>query len=395
MGTEKSSIYREFSLVKGGLFFKVLEWLHLMRPDLQPLYFRAIFLALFTWLPLLVLSVIEGLAWGGSIKIPFLYDITVSVRLLLAIPLLIVAERVVDSRSNEVIRHFIESGLVDDKDAPKYEAIVRQIMRMVKAVPVEEVILVLVVVQSLTLRLEFSEASETWRFLVSPSGMTRTPAGWWNLLVSIPVFQFLLWRWLYRYLVWCWFLWRTSRLDLRLIATHPDRVGGLAFLGVLQVKFCPIIVALASVVSAYVGQEVLFGGATLQQHKMIILGSIVLMLMIFLGPYLVFSLKLFEAKRRGFLAYSTLANHYTQSFDRKWIGGEAPEGEPLLGSSDIQSLADIGNSFAVIRDMRLVPFDLKLTILPIVASTVVPFLPLALTVFPIDEILGKIVQILM
>ena len=221
--------YRELSLIRGGLLFKFLVHMRLMRPDLEPLYYRAIFLALLTWLPLLVLSAMRGLALGGSVKIPFLYDITVSVRLLLSLPLLIVAERVVDSRSNEVIRHFIESGLVDDKDAPKYESIVRQASKMVNAVPVEGVIAGLVIVNSVFVRLQFSEISSTWQLVVSSSGMTRTPAGWWNLVVCIPVFQFLLWRWLYRYLVWCWVLWRVSRLDLHLISTHPDRVGGLAF----------------------------------------------------------------------------------------------------------------------------------------------------------------------
>ena len=392
---KEQSPYKEFSLIRGGLLYKFLVHMRLMRPDLEPLYGRAIALALLTWLPLLILSAVQGMALSGSVKIPFFYDFTVSVRLLLSLPLLIIAEGLVDIRSNEVIRHFIESGLVEDKDTPKYESIVRQVMKMVNFVPVEGVIVVLVNVNTLFMRLEFSEVSSTWQFLSSPSGMTRTPAGWWYLVVSLPVFQFLLWRWFYRYLIWCWYLWRTSRLDLRLVATHPDRVGGLAFLGVLQIKFCPIIFALASLLSAYVGQEVVFGGAPLQQFTTMILGNVVLILVIFLGPYLVFSLQLFESFRRGFLAYSSLANDYTQSFDRKWIKGEAPQGEPLLGSSDIQSLADLSNSFGIVRDMRWVPFDLKLTIIPIVACTVVPFLPLALTVFPVEEIIKKIVSILL
>jgi hypothetical protein len=387
--------YKEFSLVRGGLLFKFLVFLGLMRPDFEPKYLRPILFALLTWLPLLVLSAMQGLALGGSIQVPFLHDITVMVRLLLALPLLIVAERVVDSRSNDVIRHFIESGLVNDKEVPKYESIVLQVERMVNAVPVEVVLLALVIVNSVFLRLEFSAELSTWQVLVSPSGMTRTMAGWWHLVVSMPIFQFLLLRWLYRYLLWSWFLWRVSRLHLRLVSTHPDRVGGLAFLGVLQVKFCPIVFALASVLSAYVGQEIIFGGAVLRQFKVMIMGNVALILVIFLSPYLVFSFQLFEAKRRGFLAYSKLANDYSRSFDRKWIRGEAPKGELLLGSSDIQSLADLSNSFAIVRDMRMVPFDLKLTIIPIVACAVIPFFPLALTVFPVEEIIMKIIGILM
>jgi hypothetical protein len=387
--------YKEFSLVRGGLLYKLLVYMRLMRPDLEPLYYRAIFFGLLTWLPLLILSAMQGMALGGSIKVPFLYDLTELVRFLLAVPLLIMAERVVDNRSNEVIRHFIDSDLIEDKDIPQYEAIVRQIMRMVKAIPVEGVIVVLVILYTLFLRMEFSEVSSTWQFLVTPSGQERTPAGWWYLTVSIPIFQFLMARWLYRYLLWCWFLWRVSRLELRLISTHPDRVGGLAFLGVLQVKFCPIIFALASVVSAYIGREILFGGASLQHYQMMIPGDIILLVIIFLGPYLVFSVQLFRAKVRGFLAYSALANDYTFSFHRKWIGKENPNGEQLLGTSDIQSLADISNSFAIVRDMRIVPFDLRTTIIPFAACAVIPFLPLLLLVFPLEEIVMKSIQILL
>ena len=387
--------YKDFSLVGNGLLFKFLVSMRLLRPDREPLYLRAIFLALLTWLPLFIFSAMHGLAWGSNVKIPFSHDITVSVRLLLALPLLIIAERAMGLRSNEVVRHFAESGVVADKDVPKYEALVRQIVSMVNSVAVVYVIVPLAIVTSIFLRLEFSEPSSTWQFLVSPSGMTRTAAGWWHLVISIPIFQFLLWRWLYRYLVWCWFLWRVSRLDLRLTASHPDLAGGLGFLGVFQVTFCSVIFALASVISAHVGQEILFGGASLKQYTMMILGNILLMLIIFLGPYLVFSMKLFETMRRGFLTYSTLATDYTRSFDRKWIDGEAPEGESLLGSTDIQSLADLANSFAIVRNMRLAPFDLKLTIIPIVACAVIPFLPLALTVFPLEEIVKKIFGILL
>jgi hypothetical protein len=128
---------------------------------------------------------------------------------------------------------------------------------------------------------------------------------------------------------------------------------------------------------------------------MMILGYVVLVLLILLGPLLIFSFRLFEVKRRGLLEYGALANQYTRTFDRKWIRGEAPEGEALIGSADIQSLADLGNSFQIIREMRLAPIDLWTTIVPMAAFTAVPFLPLALTVLPFEEILKKIIGILL
>ena len=385
----------EFSLAKGGLFFKLLVRMRLMDPDLAPAHRRAIALALFTWLPLLILSAVQGVALGDSVRIPFLFDFPVSVRLLLTLSLLIAAERVIDVRTQVVVKHFIQSGLVWKNDHSAFESSVRQVLRMRNSLLAEGVIAGLVIFGVVFLRLEFSGTSSTWQFLVSSSGATRTLAGWWHIFVSIPIFQFILLRWLWRYLIWCWFLWRASRLDLHLVPTHPDRVAGLGFLGLAQAKYGIIIFALSSLLSSQMGQEILFGGASLANYRITILGYIALILIAFLGPLVLFSPKLLDAKRNGLLEYGTLANEYTQSFERKWIKKEAPEGETLIGSADIQSLADLGNSFEIVRKMRPAPLDLMTAVLPMVAAAVIPFLPLTLTVFPFEEIVKKVIGILL
>ncbi len=385
----------QFSLTKGGLFFKLLVRMRLMRPDLSPGYRRAFVIALFAWLPLLILSAFQGLALGGSVRIPFLFDFPVSVRLLLGLPLLVLAEGVIDERTQMVVKHFIQSGLVRKNDHSGFESSVRQVLRMRNSLLAEGVIAGFVIFSAAFLRVEFSGTSSTWQFLVSSSGATRTLAGWWHVFVSIPMVHFLLFRWLWRYLIWCWFLWRTSRLDLHLVPTHPDRAAGLGFLGLAQVKYWIIIFGLSSLLSSQIGQEILFGGASLATYTMTIYGFVVLVLITFLGPLLVFSPKLFDAMRKGLLEYGALSNEYTQSFERKWIRREVPEGEALIGSSDIQSLADLGNSFEIVRKMRPVPFDLMTAILPIVAAAAIPFLPLLLTVFPLEEIVKNVIGMLL
>jgi len=385
----------EFSLAKGGLFFKLLVRMRLMDPDLAPAHRRAIALALFTWLPLLILSVVQGVALGDLVRIPFLFDFPVSVRLLLTLSLLIAAERVIDMRTQVVVKHFIQSGLVWKNDHSAFESSVRQVLRMRNSLLAEGAIAGLVIFGVVFLRLEFSGTSSTWQFLVSSSGATRTLAGWWHIFVSIPIFQFILLRWLWRYLIWCWFLWRASRLDLHLVPTHPDRVAGLGFLGLAQAKYGIIIFALSSLLASQMGQEILFGGASLVNYKITILGYVALILSVFLGPLVLFSPKLLDAKRTGLLEYGTLANEYTQSFERKWIRKEAPEGEALIGSADIQSLADLANSFEIVRKMRPAPLDLMTAILPMAAAAVIPFLPLTLTVFPFEEIVKKVIGILL
>jgi hypothetical protein len=118
-----------------------------------------------------------------------------------------------------------------------------------------------------------------------------------------------------------------------------------------------------------------------------------LILIIFLSPLLVFSPKLFETKRKGLLEYGALAGYYVRDFHRKWIRGETPEGEALIGSADIQSLADLGNSFEIVRKMRPIPIDLN-TLISLAGPAVAPLLPLLLTVLPMDEIIGKVFSLL-
>ena len=385
----------DFSLAKGGPLFRVLVRTRLMGDDLALVTRRAVFLSLLAWLPLLVLSAIEGTVFGQAVKIPFLYDIPVSVRLLLALPLLIVAEGAIDARTTEWVRHFVRSGLVEEKNFPEFRSTVRQTLRMRDSFLAEGIMVAVVIFTTAFLRLEFSGSSSTWEILVSPSGVTRTMAGWWHVFVSLPIFQFLAVRWLWRYLIWCWLLWRISRLDLQLIPSHPDRAAGLGFLGPAQVKFGILVLASSCILSSHWGEEILFGGASLADYKVMILGYVVLVLLVLLAPLLVFSFRLLEVKRRGLLEYGALANRYTRSFDRKWIRGEAPEEEALIGSADIQSLADLGNSFQIIREMRPAPIDLWTTIVPMAVFAVVPFLPLALTVLPFDEIVIKIIGILL
>jgi hypothetical protein len=393
MGDRSSLKPDDFSLAKGGPLFEVLVRTRLMRPDLSPAGRRAVFLVLITWFPLLLLSAWQGLAIGGEVKIPFLFDFTAAVRFLVCVPLLIIAEIVIDSRSREVIGYFFTSELVEEKELPSFAGAIRKIIRLRESVLAEGVMVGLIIAAAVFQRREFSGGSSTWQILVSSVGAERTLAGWWYVLASLPVFQFLLLRWLWRIAIWYWFLWRTSRLDLRLIPTHPDMAGGLGILGIAQAKFGIIIFAGSAVIAADIGRDIIFGEASLFDYQMFIIGYVLLILILFLSPLLVFTPRLFAVKRKGLLEYGTLATRYVRDFQRKWMRGEIPHGEALLGSADIQSLADLQNSFETVRKMRPIPIDLN-TLISLAGPAVAPLLPLLLTVLPMEEIIGKVFSLL-
>ena len=110
------------------------------------------------------------------------------------------------------------------------------------------------------------------------------------------------------------------------------------------------------------------------------------------GPLLLFMPHLAEVRRVGLREYGTLAQRYVREFDDKWLRGGAPVDEALLGSGDIQSLADLGNSFEVVRGMRLVPFT-KEAVLQLAVITLLPVAPLLLTMLSLQELLKRLLQV--
>ena len=126
----------------------------------------------------------------------------------------------------------------------------------------------------------------------------------------------------------------------------------------------------------------------------VVLGAIavVFVLCLVFAPLLFFSSQLAESKRSGLRQYGALAGRYVREFDAKWLRGGAPPDEALVGSADIQSLADLGNSYEVVRTMRFAPIS-KQALLALVVATLIPIAPLLLTMIPIEELLLKLFSV--
>lgn len=192
------------------------------------------------------------------------------------------------------------------------------------------------------------------------------------------------------------FLWRLSRLDLQLIPTHPDLAGGLGPAGGAQSYrgFGILSFAASAILAGNFAEQMLFARMPLQQLMLPVVGLALINVLVFLGPLGFFGPRLFALKRRGLREYGGFAVGYTRSFDSKWIQSSLPRDEPLLGTPDLQSLADLDNSFAVIERMRLVPFGRSHVTL-ILAATLAPMLPLLLLVFPLEQLVANSVKFLL
>ncbi len=387
----------DFSLVLGGPLFQLLVRSRLTTTALDLLTRRIIFISLFAWLPILLLSLVDGNALGGS-GLPFLYDIEMQTRFLLVLPLFIGAELLVHQRLRLVVGQFTDRGIITEAVLPRFRVIIDSAMKLRNSVAIELILFIVIFVAGYYTWSAFSSTAKigagtgTWYATMTDDGTHLSPAGYWYIFVSRPLLQCIQIRWYFRLFIWARFLWQCSRLELNLIPTHPDRAAGLGFLGVSSAAFAPLLMAHGALLAGLVANPIFFAGAKLTDFKMEIIGLVVILLLIVLGPLLFFSLHLMRAKRTGLREYGRLASRYVSEFDLKWIRGGATGDEQLMGSGDIQSLADLGNSFQVIRDIKPFPFG-RDAVTQLVVITLIPVLPLVLTLIPLEELITKLLGI--
>jgi hypothetical protein len=381
----------DFSLVLGGPTFRLFRKARLSGNHLELLQRRLIAITSIAWVPLMLLSGLSShVARVGGLS--FLDDVEVQVRFLIALPVLIGAELIVHSRIRPAVRRFVERGIVREEDLPRFEAAIEAATRLRNSVPVEAVLLIAIYTLGLWVwNSRFGIVSPTWYAM--PGGRWHlTPAGYWYVFVSIPILQFLLLRWYVRFFIWYRFLWHVSRLNLHLVPIHPDHSGGLAFLGKSAYAFGPVLFAQGAMLAGVVASRVLYRGESLVSFKLDLGGFVVFFVLAVLGPLLMFSPKMAAAKRKGLADYGQFAQDYVDRFEEKWVLN-APPSEEVLGSGDIQSLADLNNSFEIVSDMRPVPFRLQ-DIIRLAVATAAPLAPLLLTIFPLEELIERLVKIL-
>lgn len=347
-------------------------------------------LAAITWAPLLLLTASQALGGDARSLRSFVESVSVHARLLIAIPLFFAAEAWIDPRLRHFVQHLLDARLVPPAEIDALEAAVRRVSRLRDSVLAEGLILALAGIFVATgVGFEQPRDAAHWRAV----GCALTPAGWWYAVVALPVFQFLMGRWLWRILIWWWFLWRLSRLDLQLIPVHPDLTGGLNHLGIVESHFGALSVAYSASMAGTFVEEMWFGGAALERFLLPVMGIVLLNLGLFVGPLFFFGPRLLAVKRKGLREYALLGSAYARGFDAKWVHRTEPPAEPLLGSADIQSLADLANAFDVIRRMRFVPIRLGLVV-GLVVATLTPLSLLLLIAFPVDQLLLKVVKLL-
>jgi hypothetical protein len=369
-----------------GFVSRGLERLQLIRGARLRFGRLAILLAAVTWLPLLVLAIVEGVAWGERVHVPFLMDYLPYGQLLIAIPVLMIGELVVARYLVLAMAELRRSEVLGSAETPKLDVVLAKTMERWRGRTVDIVVLTITCTATVISLLGAREwLTGGWQ--VAGDGMTM--AGWWYLLISLPVMRFLALRWLWRMVLWAWVLWQVSCLELHPRPAHPDRAGGLAFLGGTQASFGALVFAFGVQLSCLIADAVHFRGMELTAFRGEMVAFVVIVVIALLLPLLVFAPKLVRARQDHLLFFTDSAHRGAGDLERKLRA--SPDGE--LPADAVSGLSDFSTLYEHARLMRPVPLEIQ-HILALVLSAVVPFLPLVFLVMPAREVIQTLLRLL-
>lgn len=382
-------------LFDGGPPLRWQRSLGLVRPGDSRSVRRAQLVMLIGWVPPAVLAAVQAFVMRDEAAKTFFTDFAVYARLLVAAPLLILAEPDCIPRLSAIVRHFLEAGLVRAPDVKRFETAVASTRRLLNARAADFVaVLIAYALIGLLVVNAAPGTASAWSVAGGRGAAAISPAGWWYVLVSLPLLLVLFVGWLWRVLLWGRFLWLVSRLDLRLIPGHPDHAGGLRFVGTSLRGFRLLGLALGAIAAGAEANSVAYAGASPLDFKHVAVGLLVFMLVLSAGPLTVFVRKLRAAKQRGAFEYGALACAVGRQFEQKWLGGAGIVDEGVLDAPDFSATTDLYQIVANVYEIDLLPFGLK-SLGELVFTTLLPFVPVALMAVPLEVILERLARLLL
>jgi hypothetical protein len=384
----------QLALFEGGPPCKSLTWIGLIRAGRADIPRRALFAVAVGWLPLAILTALQGDFIRADAANSFLLDFGVHARFLIAAPLLILAESTCAPRLAAIARQFVRSGLVSDSDRDRYEGAVSSSRRLMNsgAAEIAAVALAYALIAAIYITKPISEVPG-WHGMIQDNYVSVSPAGWWALLVSLPLLLISELGWLWRVCIWTRFLWLMSKLNLRLIPAHPDHAAGLGFVSSSLNAFLALGFIVGITAAGPVMNQIVHHGASPLQFKLLVAGVTAAVVLLFAAPLFVFVRCLHAEQHRGKFEYGALAVRMGQQLEHKWLTPAQDVDEAALEVSDFSATTDLYSVVSNVHAMKIIPLDVR-GVAVLVIATWLPFLPLALLVTPFDVILRKVVGLL-
>jgi hypothetical protein len=374
----------EVSLVRGGPFYRAQRALKLLRPDHWDLGRRITVLIVITWLPLLILTAVFNFQGLDSL----LRDYRIYARLFIAVPALLFCELLMEIRFRAVFTHIRLARLLEVPDMEYMDGVIATLVRLRDSFLPELAILVLLIVRT---RLSYKGLVDPTPWLARGAGadLQLTAAGWYTVLVSGAVFQFLLGVSLWRWLLWVVYAFKLSRRNLKLVPTHPDEHGGIGFLSLSTAAFAPIAFAASAVIGATWRYDILHHGAHLMDFKLPAIALILLVVFIALGPLIFFVPRLAALRRRGILEYGILGQLHSRDFHEKWILHRAGHDAEFLQAPEISTLSNYGRVYEELEQLNPFPAN-KEDLIPLLLAVGIPAFPVIIAEIPVATVLSDL-----
>ncbi|MDP3507260.1 MAG: hypothetical protein Q8T09_04675 [Candidatus Melainabacteria bacterium] len=380
-----------------GIVSRLLMRLGLGKDPKQASVIAVLFGVALTWLPSLLLCLASGSAFAGSVQVPFLGDYISSTRFLVVVPILILSDCVTRKWSLKTVKHFLHDHIAPS-DAAKYRTIAANNFQLRDASGIALCLLLLALAYSpVWVDIVLAVHCTNWQVVSTAGHSVLSAAGQWNAYVSQPLFRFVLLDWLWGYLLWANLLFKVSRFPLKISATHPDCVGGLGFVAVGQSYFAFAAFAMSIGVCSFVAQTVLETHTNLQAYSNLGIVFVALVLLLFLGPLLVFTPLLVKTRREAVFTYGSLCHQVNSLFANTWLdflrGNGQAVAPKLISSSEPSAVTDLNASFLNIQNMKPCAFG-KETIVTFLAAVALPAIPLIATVIPLKDLLKELAKAL-
>jgi hypothetical protein len=382
------------ALFENGPPLKIQRRVGLIKGDNLNIGYRAALVVLIGWVPLVVLAVGQSMILHTEGVVSLFWEIGAHTRYLVAAPLLIIAEAECASRLSAIVHNFIGAGIVPANEHDRFDAAIASTRRLLHSTRAEVAVVVLAyVIVAATIWSTPIEQVPAWH---RSGGVVPvySPAGWWHMLVSMPLLLVLLLGWMARFGLWVRLLWLISRLNLRLVASHPDQAAGLGFVGHSIRAFSTVALALTTIAAGKSAHVVLLGGALPTSRLAFNIGYLLVIAALFTAPLLIFTPLMMRTWRRAAFEYGILAERMGIAFEDKWLRYDRRVDHTTLEQPDFSSTTDLYQVVANIYGMRLIPIDLK-SIVMFAVAMLLPFLPVTLLIVPLDEFLADLKALLL
>jgi hypothetical protein len=378
----------DFELTRGDLLFRLQRSLGLIPENGLGLVRRALFWTALGWLPIAVWAIVTLRALPGIAAEPLLAHFGIHARLLVAVPLLVLAEGPANAATAQLLRHFIVAGVVPDAGRAAYVEAVQRATRWRDAAWPWLVMLAVAVALGTYSQTIARSHEVDW---AGDGSLGFGFGGYWYLYVGRTIFLTLVLGWIWRIGLLAGLLASIARLDLALVPSHADRTGGLGFLQRLPAVFAPLALALGIVLASRWAHDAVYHGLALQSVKVEMLVFVALCVAVFSAPLLFFHGPLKRARARALLDYGALVGRQGRLVHARWIEGASLKDEPLLDAPELGPVADVNALYEAVRAMRTVPLG-KASVMPVALAAALPMLAVLALQVPVAALLKRLVH---